>query len=64
MVVTEIRKINGHSVNYTYSDTGAVLRCGRLRYKDAADPIDVHKAYFEDGVEETPLQDEATENNG
>lgn len=50
MVVTEVRTINGLSMNYTYSNSGAVLRCGRLRYKNAADPVDVHKAYFEEGV--------------
>ena len=60
MVITEVKVINGKEVNYTWSDIGAVLRCGKLRYKNAADPIDVHKAYFEEGVEANP----DTENDG
>lgn len=50
MIVREVREINGRQFNYTYSDDGHVLRCGRLKYIDAADPIGVDKAYFEEGV--------------
>ena len=52
MIVTEVRTINGVQVNYTYSDIGAVLRCGKLRYVDAADPVGVEKQYFEEGINE------------
>lgn len=52
MIIREVRVMNGKEVNYTYSDIGAVLRCGRLHYIDAADPIDVDRTYFEDGIEE------------
>lgn len=54
MVVTETKNINGKEYNYTYSDIGAMLRCGKLRYRDAVDPINVHKTYFEEGVLEKP----------
>ena len=55
MVITEKRTIRGREMNYTYSDSGKVLRCGRIRYKDAVDPVSVPRAYFEenpDPVEE------------
>ena len=59
MIVREVREINGKQFNYTYSDDGHVLRCGRLKYIDAADPIDVDKAYFEEGV--VPVEAESNE---
>ena len=58
MIIKEVRQINGKEVNYTYSDTGAVLRCGRLRFADAADPIGVDKDYFEEGVEPEPAKED------
>lgn len=51
MIVKEIIEIDRKQFNHTYSDDGHVLRCGKIRYKDAVDPIDVDKYYFEDGVE-------------
>lgn len=60
MIVREVREINGKQFNYTYSDDGHVLRCGRLKYIDAADPIGVDKAYFEEGV----MPVEAVEQDG
>jgi hypothetical protein len=60
MIVREVKEINGKQFNYTYSDDGHVLRCGRLKYIDAADPIGVDKAYFEEGV--VPI--EAVEQDG
>lgn len=64
MVIKEIREINGKKYNYTYSDSGVALRCGRLLYVDAVDPIDIDKYYFEEGVIPTdPIYEEA-EGNG
>ena len=54
MIVKEQRVINGQTMNYVYSDIGAMLRCGKIRYKDAADPLDVDRAYFEDGISSEP----------
>lgn len=50
MIITETRTINGKDFRYTYSDDGHILRCGRLQYVNAADPIDSNKYYFEEGV--------------
>lgn len=58
MIVTEILTINGKEYNHTYSDIGAMLRCGKLRYMDAVDPVNVHKNYFEEGIEQTPEEPE------
>ena len=51
MIKTETIQINGIDYKRTYSDIDAVVRCGRKRYIDAVDPIDVTKAYFEEGVD-------------
>lgn len=59
MIVREVMEINGHRFNYTYSDDGHILRCGKLKYANAADPIGVDKAYFEDGV--IPVESEQNE---
>lgn len=59
MIVREVKEINGKQYNYTYSDDGHVLRCGRLKYINAADPIGVDKAYFEEG--DSPVSSDETE---
>lgn len=61
MIIQEVRTINGKQVNYTYSDIGATLRCGRLRYTDAADPINIQKHYFEEITE--PIEESENSNN-
>lgn len=62
MVITEKRTIRGHEMNYTYSDSDKVLRCGKIRYKDAVDPIDIQKAYFEENPDPVETAEEDTEN--
>lgn len=63
MIIREVRKIRGKNYNYTYSDTGTILRCGELRYVNAADPIDVEKHYFEDGVYDHTPEEGAEDGN-
>lgn len=62
MVITEKRTIRGHEMNYTYSDSGKILRCGKIRYKDAVDPIDNPKAYFEENPDPVEPVEEDTDN--
>ena len=62
MIVTEERIINGQQVNYTYSDTNCIVRCGKLRYKNAADPINIHKYYFEENPQPSEDNINETEN--
>lgn len=60
MIITEKRIIRGKEMNYTYSNSGKAIRCGKIRYKDAADPIDIQRAYFEenpDPIEESESND-------
>lgn len=56
MIITEKRIIRGKEMNYTYSDSNKIIRCGKIRYKDAADPIDIKKAYFEENPD--PIEEE------
>lgn len=51
MIATEKVTIHGKEYNRIYSTVGAVVRCGRKRYVEVIDPVDVERAYFEEGVE-------------
>lgn len=57
MIVHKTLTINGRQFRYTYSDDGHILRCGKLEYVNAADPIDSEKYYFEEGVVEQNTED-------
>ena len=57
MIIHETLTINGRQFRYTYSDDGHILRCGRLKYVNAVDPIDSDKYYFEEGVVEQNTED-------
>lgn len=58
MIVTETITIKGKEYRHIYSDDGHIIRCGRKRYIEAVDPIDIVKAYFEEGVEVNDAQEE------
>ena len=51
MISSKTIKIKGKDYKRTFSTVDAIVRCGRKRYIEAVDPIDVEKVYFEEGVE-------------
>lgn len=54
MIVSEERVINCRKVKFTYSDSGKYIRAGRIRYKNAADPVDSDRYYFEEDPDPVP----------
>lgn len=48
MIVSEERVVNGRKVKFMYSDSDKYIRAGRIRYKNAADPVDSDSYYFEE----------------
>ena len=64
MLVTEQKTINGIPVNYTYSDSGKPIRCGKIRYKNVADALNITHHYFEEGGDPESEPTEEAEDNG
>ena len=63
MLITDNITINGKEYTRTRSDNVAhpIVRCGKDRYYEAIDPVDVERAYFEEipTEPETETEEEA-----